>query len=138
MATSRMNSHHSDFSSEGRASISSSAGLGRLDSSRRGARSASDRVRDVGAGLRTYVVMTISRRAARPAIVTVLAAIVGCGPFAFAAPDEELLGKFKGYPSGTRVNWYTDNSVRTARTQIWTSCFRTSTTSCSGPTSRRR
>jgi CubicO group peptidase (beta-lactamase class C family) len=111
MATSRMN-NHSDFSSEGLASISSSTGLGRLDSSRRGARSASDHVRDVGAGLRTYVVMTMSRRAARPAIVIGLAAILGCVPFAFAAPDEELLGKSKGYPSGTRANWHTDDSVR--------------------------
>ncbi len=29
-----------------------------------------------------------------------------------AAPDEELLGKSKGYPVGTRANWYFDESVR--------------------------
>src|SRR4030095_15723786 len=32
--------------------------------------------------------------------------------FAIAAPDEELLGKSKGYPAGTRANWYTDDAVR--------------------------
>jgi len=31
---------------------------------------------------------------------------------AFAAPDEELLGKAKGYPVGTRANWFFDESVR--------------------------
>ena len=31
---------------------------------------------------------------------------------AIAAPDEELLGKSKGYPVGTAVNWYFDESVR--------------------------
>ncbi len=31
---------------------------------------------------------------------------------AFAAPDEELLGKSKGYPIGTAANWYFDESVR--------------------------
>jgi CubicO group peptidase (beta-lactamase class C family) len=29
-----------------------------------------------------------------------------------AAPDEELLGKSRGYPIGTRGNWYFDESVR--------------------------
>ena len=31
---------------------------------------------------------------------------------AFAAPDEELLGKAKGYPLGTRANWFFDEGVR--------------------------
>jgi len=31
---------------------------------------------------------------------------------AIAAPDEELLGKSKGYPVGTAANWYFDESVR--------------------------
>lgn len=30
----------------------------------------------------------------------------------FGAPDEELLGKSKGYPIGTRATWYYDESVR--------------------------
>jgi len=30
----------------------------------------------------------------------------------FAAPDEELLGKSKGYPIGTGANWYFDETVR--------------------------
>jgi len=29
-----------------------------------------------------------------------------------AAPDEELLGKLRGYPVGTRVTWFTDETVR--------------------------
>ena len=32
--------------------------------------------------------------------------------YAVAAPDEELLGKSKGYPIGTAANWYFDESVR--------------------------
>jgi CubicO group peptidase (beta-lactamase class C family) len=31
---------------------------------------------------------------------------------AIAAPDEEALGKSRGYPAGTRANWYLDDSVR--------------------------
>jgi len=31
---------------------------------------------------------------------------------AFAAPDEELLGKDKGYPVGTRATWFFDEGVR--------------------------
>ena len=31
---------------------------------------------------------------------------------AFAAPDEELLGKAQGYPLGTRSNWFFDEGVR--------------------------
>lgn len=31
---------------------------------------------------------------------------------ALAAPDEELLGKSKGYPIGTAANWYFDEAVR--------------------------
>ena len=34
------------------------------------------------------------------------------GQSAIAAPDEELLDKSKGYPAGTRANWYTDDAVR--------------------------
>jgi len=30
----------------------------------------------------------------------------------FAAPDEELLGKDKGYPVGSRANWFFDEGVR--------------------------
>src|SRR3954462_5755383 len=31
---------------------------------------------------------------------------------ACAAPDEELLGKARGYPLGTRANWFFDEGVR--------------------------
>src|SRR3954447_22843346 len=31
---------------------------------------------------------------------------------ALAAPDEELLGKSKGYPLGTRANWFFEEGVR--------------------------
>jgi CubicO group peptidase (beta-lactamase class C family) len=31
---------------------------------------------------------------------------------AVAAPDEDLLGKARGYPLGTRANWFYDESVR--------------------------
>jgi len=31
---------------------------------------------------------------------------------AFAAPDEDLLGKANGYPIGTRANWFFDEGVR--------------------------
>src|SRR3979490_319554 len=31
---------------------------------------------------------------------------------AIAAPDEELLGKARGYPIGTSANWYFDEHVR--------------------------
>ena len=41
-----------------------------------------------------------------------LAASLSCLPSALAAPDEELLGKSRGYPMGTRANWYTDDFVR--------------------------
>lgn len=42
-----------------------------------------------------------------------LACLVGMLAFpAFAAPDEELLGKAKGYPVGTRANWFFDEGVR--------------------------
>lgn len=37
---------------------------------------------------------------------------LSCSAVAHAAPDEELLGKSKGYPIGTRANWYLDDSVR--------------------------
>ncbi|HMH54064.1 MAG TPA: serine hydrolase [Candidatus Acidoferrum sp.] len=58
--------------------------------------------------------MTIARRAARRSAVLVagFAASLWCMPFATAAPDEELLGKSRGYPMGTRANWYTDDAAR--------------------------
>ena len=34
------------------------------------------------------------------------------GPYAQAAPDEELLGKELGYPVGTRTTWFFDERVR--------------------------
>jgi CubicO group peptidase (beta-lactamase class C family) len=45
-------------------------------------------------------------------LVAVCTATLSCVRFALAAPDEELLGKSKGYPMGTRANWYTDDAVR--------------------------
>ena len=45
-------------------------------------------------------------------LVAGFAASLCCSPLAIAAPDEELLGKSRGYPMGTRANWYTDDSVR--------------------------
>jgi CubicO group peptidase (beta-lactamase class C family) len=45
-------------------------------------------------------------------LVLVLAVSQCCLRSAIAAPDEELLGKSKGYPMGTRANWYRDESVR--------------------------
>ena len=58
--------------------------------------------------------MTTPRRGIRPSAVLVagFAASLCCSPLAMAAPDEELLGKSRGYPMGTRANWYTDDSVR--------------------------
>jgi CubicO group peptidase (beta-lactamase class C family) len=56
--------------------------------------------------------MTMRRHVARSAVVAGLAAMLGGWSLAFAAPDEELLGKSMGYPRGTRANWYTDDSVR--------------------------
>src|SRR4029453_7160051 len=44
--------------------------------------------------------------------LAVCAASLSFCRFAIAAPDEELLGKSKGYPAGTRANWYTDDAVR--------------------------
>src|SRR5258708_5693409 len=40
------------------------------------------------------------------------AILCGLGVAAAAAPDEELLGKSRGYPMGTRANWYDDQAVR--------------------------
>ena len=54
--------------------------------------------------------MTFTRALA--ILVALCAANLGCFRFAIAAPDEELLGKSKGYPMGTRANWYIDDSVR--------------------------
>ena len=44
--------------------------------------------------------------------LAVCTASLSCGQSAVAAPDEELLGKSKGYPAGTLANWYTDDAVR--------------------------
>jgi CubicO group peptidase (beta-lactamase class C family) len=60
----------------------------------------------------TDAVMTAPRSAARLAVAMGLVVTLGCAPSALAAPDEELLGKSRGYPSGTRASWYTDDSVR--------------------------
>jgi CubicO group peptidase (beta-lactamase class C family) len=46
-----------------------------------------------------------------PTFVALLAALC-CLRTAVAAPDEEALGKSKGYPAGTRANWYLNDSVR--------------------------
>ena len=54
--------------------------------------------------------MTFTRALA--ILLALCAANLGCFRFAIAAPDEELLGKSKGYPMGTRTNWYIDDSVR--------------------------
>lgn len=35
-----------------------------------------------------------------------------CAGAVHAAPDEDKLGKAQGYPVGTRMNWFTDESVR--------------------------
>jgi CubicO group peptidase (beta-lactamase class C family) len=45
-------------------------------------------------------------------LVAALSVTLCCFHVAIAAPDEELLGKSKGYPKGTRANWYLDDSVR--------------------------
>jgi CubicO group peptidase (beta-lactamase class C family) len=45
-------------------------------------------------------------------LVAGFAASLCCSSLAMAAPDEEPLGKSRGYPMGTRANWYTDDSVR--------------------------
>ena len=54
--------------------------------------------------------MTYTRSVAM--LVVVCTASLRCIRLAFAAPDEELLGKSKGYPMGARANWYTDDAVR--------------------------
>src|SRR5258706_2380621 len=45
------------------------------------------------------------RRDVRTMLVALVAPSLCCFHIAFAAPDEELLGKSKGYPTGTRANW---------------------------------
>ena len=55
-----------------------------------------------------------AREPADAAGTSFLAFFLACalaGP-AFAAPDEELLGKDKGYPVGTRANWFFEEGVR--------------------------
>lgn len=46
----------------------------------------------------------------RASILACLALLIGAP--AMAAPDEELLGKFQGYPIGTRATWYYNENVR--------------------------
>ncbi|HUP95529.1 MAG TPA: serine hydrolase [Burkholderiales bacterium] len=55
---------------------------------------------------------TIAIRLSRTLFATAMAANLFCSAVAHAAPDEELLGKSKGYPVGTRANWYLDDAVR--------------------------
>jgi len=49
-------------------------------------------------------------------ILLIMAILIGLARFlsllAVAAPDEELLGKSKGYPVGNRENWFYDETVR--------------------------
>lgn len=48
----------------------------------------------------------------RPARILLACLLAALAFPAFAASDEELLGKAKGYPLGTRANWFFDESVR--------------------------
>src|SRR5438067_968281 len=48
----------------------------------------------------------------RPARILLACLLAALALPAFAAPDEELLGKSKGYPVGTRANWFFDEGVR--------------------------
>src|SRR5947209_12846772 len=48
----------------------------------------------------------------RPARILLACLLAALALPAFAAPDEELLGKDKGYPLGTRANWFFDEGVR--------------------------
>jgi len=48
----------------------------------------------------------------RPARILLAILIAALAFPAVAAPDEELLGKAKGYPLGTRANWFFDEGVR--------------------------
>jgi CubicO group peptidase (beta-lactamase class C family) len=49
----------------------------------------------------------------QPRRILLSCAVLGAWAFpAFAAPDEELLGKAAGYPIGTRANWFYDERVR--------------------------
>ena len=48
----------------------------------------------------------------RPARILLVCLFAALAFPAFAAPDEELLGKAKGYPIGTRANWFFDEGVR--------------------------
>lgn len=49
-------------------------------------------------------------------ILLIMTILIGLASFlsllAVAAPDEELLGKSKGYPVGNRENWFFDETVR--------------------------
>src|SRR5207244_337239 len=48
----------------------------------------------------------------RPARILLACLLAALAFPALAAPDEELLGKAKGYPIGTRINWFFDEGVR--------------------------
>ena len=48
----------------------------------------------------------------RPARILLACFLVVLAFPAVAAPDEDLLGKARGYPLGTRANWFYDESVR--------------------------
>src|SRR5258708_26976816 len=53
-----------------------------------------------------------TRAAARsPPVIALLLGVLLARAL-FAAPDEEFLGKSRGYPIGTRGNWYFDETVR--------------------------
>jgi CubicO group peptidase (beta-lactamase class C family) len=54
----------------------------------------------------------ILRSAGASRFCAALAASLFCISAASAAPDEELLGKSKGYPIGTRATWFMDETVR--------------------------
>ena len=45
-------------------------------------------------------------------VAALLAAATCVAGAALAAPDEELLGKSRGYPMGTRLNWFSEETVR--------------------------
>ena len=66
--------------------------------------------------VRTFAHRAFGRHLASPTAAAVLVAsipaLIACAGFAHAAPDEELLGKSRGYPSGTRSTWFFDETVR--------------------------
>lgn len=52
------------------------------------------------------------RKLAVVAVAVALVACAGVAPSGRTAPDEELLGKSRGYPPGTRATWFFDEAVR--------------------------